>query len=1563
MKNLRLVLSLSNCLLCLGVLLGIQNPSFAAPCGLNFSPNPGTGSVSIELYYYINDSYTSPANLAYFKDIVTVGNTTVPAGTYLGWCIDVSNSIDAGPEVYSTLMYSSCDPNLDAELAGLGATYHFTYPTTDTSTSAAKWNQLNYLLNHTNVIGKTVNYWDIQAAIWNIVGGPLPPNSVWTAEGYTGLIYDTNVVETLTTNAIDNAATWQPTCGDVIAVVLAITAPDKTHDFPVQLTILQIPFPCITLTVGSIGDCYGSLAEADAAALAATTATGGCGGALTLSVSDNGSNCPATIVVKATDVCGDYATASYTATILTSPPTFSGLPSETMTYQCYDEVPPMPIVTATDSCGTNLTVTTNSMETKTGSSCDDVITRSWTAQDCLGQLASFTQTITVQNTVVPVLTKTSIGTCYTSLAAADAAALAATSGSASCGGTVSLTVSDNGQYCPATITVTGTDNCGLTSTVTYTANILTTVPSFGSLPPATASYQCYSEVPTAPAVTATDACGTSLTVTPTSSETIPGSSCGDVITRTWTATDCAGQEASFTETITVQNTTIPTLTKTSIGSCYTSLAAADAAALAATSGTANCGGTVKLTVSDNGQDCPATITVTGTDSCGLVATVTYSAKILTTLPTLIGLPGATGSYQCYSEVPAAAVVTATDSCGLSLTVTPTSSETIPGSSCGDVITRTWTASDCAGQVASFTQTITVQNTTAPTLTKTGIGSCYTSLAAADAAALAATTGTANCGGTVKLKVSDNGEYCPATITVTGTDSCGLVSTVTYTAKILTTLPTLIGLPGATGSYQCASEVPSATVVTATDSCGLALTVTPTTSTSGSPCDQIITRTWTAMDCAGQVASFTQTITVQNTIAPTLTKTSIGSCYTSLAAADAAALAATSGTANCGGTVKLTVSNNGEYCPATITVTGTDNCGLVATVTYTAKILTAPPTLSGCPESTTVQCVSEIPPVTTVTATDSCGLSLTPSYNQTESNPSSTCSNVYTRTWTATDCAGQTATCTQVITQYNNVASTLTCPTNVTICTNLCQMYCTFTPGDWSGSCDGGPRYGNSWWQSWCSKDTSSECWTSWTTWWNSCNGSDHQYTNWWSRWNTNEPTCCWGSWSGGGSDNWWGSWNKYNSSRESWVPCGGSNPDSILTSCFKQVYPKGCVTIGVQGGKCVTLNSCSAVQNCLNFGGTPGVLTGCFTNPSSCGAGSFCAQVLALQLNCDFGDYGCVPGFVGKCGDLVLCDSTSPCNGKRVRDILSICNCALGGGSCPAGCSVSYLTTLCSNLNQCFEGCQVSSWCSSHLCSVYIPTPAQTGTATVTSGCSGSATLTYTDTVSACTSAGSYVISREWIAVDGCNNTNTCTQLITIVSPKRVTSQVCCNFNATNPGGGYVWCNAHISCNPGKACTINCQDASVTLTCNDGRTYTFPVPDCQVNFSPGCTTAGCSFDGTSWTTTLPCAGDDQIFLSGCGIPWQSDFANCHSVCWSGTFSCDVPGTTCNWQWSAACYKCNLGSCGSVNVKSCHNTPCGYPGGDQAGTPENCKPSCQGGACGGGGSNYTGSWSGTESCSF
>src|SRR5439155_1389499 len=166
--------------------------------------------------------------------------------------------------------------------------------------------------------------------------------------------------------------------------------------------------------------------------------------------------------------------------------------------------------------------------------------------------------------------------CYKTLGAAKTAALAATTGSGACGDTLSFSASADANTCPATITVTGTDGCGNSSSVTYAATILTTLPVLTGCP-SDVLVHCPAAIPTAATVTAKDACGTDLTVTPSETQSNAGG-CTNVITRTWTTTDCAGNVNSCTQVVTLHPDAVPSLSKGTIATCYNNTTAADNAA-------------------------------------------------------------------------------------------------------------------------------------------------------------------------------------------------------------------------------------------------------------------------------------------------------------------------------------------------------------------------------------------------------------------------------------------------------------------------------------------------------------------------------------------------------------------------------------------------------------------------------------------------------------------------------------------------------------------------------------------------------------------------------------------------------------------------------------------------------------------------------------------------------------------------------------------------------------------------------------------------------------------------
>jgi len=190
--------------------------------------------------------------------------------------------------------------------------------------------------------------------------------------------------------------------------------------------------------------------------------------------------------------------------------------------------------------------------------------------------------------------------------------------------------------------------------------------------------------------------------------------CGDTdqILREWTVTDACGESASCVQTIDIVDTSAPVLSEVPANQF---VECDDDALIAEVTAEDLCGAaTVTTNVSMDGS-CPTIITVTytATDDCGNSATNAYTITAEdTTDPELSGVPGA-ASYECRADVPPAAQVTATDNCDGALT--PDYSEETDGKSCPETILRTWTATDACGNSVSQSQTITVNDTTAPEL--------------------------------------------------------------------------------------------------------------------------------------------------------------------------------------------------------------------------------------------------------------------------------------------------------------------------------------------------------------------------------------------------------------------------------------------------------------------------------------------------------------------------------------------------------------------------------------------------------------------------------------------------------------------------------------------------------------------------------------------------------------------------------------------------------------------------------------------------------------------------------
>ena len=201
------------------------------------------------------------------------------------------------------------------------------------------------------------------------------------------------------------------------------------------------------------------------------------------------------------------------------------------------------------------------------------------------------------------------------------------------------------------------------------------------------------------------------------------------------------------------------------------------------------------------------------------------------------------------------------------------------------------------------------------------------------------------------------------------------------------------------------------------------------------------------------------------------------------------------------------------------------------------------------------------------------------------------------------------------------------------------------------------------------------------------------------------------------------------------------------------------------------------------------------------------------------------------------------------------------------------------------------------------------------------------------------------------------------------------NFNGTPiQDGSFIWFNANFTASgiPSAGGTLYFQNSTVHFTAD--QTYNLVVPNAQITFSPTAACASTSFDTltNTWMTTVPLYGSDEIFLTGLAFPVPASLANVGgkisgAVVWEGTFFTDAHGVTIDWKWGAAVYTTFGADYNTDAVRPSHNSACAYPNSDHAGTPEGfdtqsgnqLKSFVVGGARGGGGSNFTGSWSGTQ----
>ncbi|WP_458627206.1 HYR-like domain-containing protein [Winogradskyella sp. PC D3.3] len=1153
------------------------------------------------------------------------------------------------------------------------------------------------------------------------------------------------------------------------------TAPTFNETLPTDITVEcdAVPTAEVLTASDNCGTATVSFNE--------TTVAGSCSGNYTI-----------TRAWTATDACGLTTVHTQVITVEdTTTPTFNETLPADVTVEC-DAVPTAEVLTATDNCGT-ATVSYN--ETSVAGSCSGnyVLTRAWTATDACGLTTVHTQTITVEDTTAPTFNET-LPTDIT--VECDAVPIAEVlTASDNCGtATVSFNETTVAGSCSGNYVLTrawtATDACGLTTVHTQTITVEdTTAPTFNETLPTDITVEC-DAVPTAEVLTATDNCGTA---TVSFNETTVAGSCSGnyTITRAWTATDACGLTTVYMQTITVADTTAPTFNETLPTDITVECDGVPAAETLTASD--NCGtATVSFNETSVAGSCSGNYVLTrawtATDACGLTTVHTQTITVEdTTAPTFNETLPTDITVEC-DAVPMAEVLTASDNCG---TATVSFNETSVAGSCSGnyVLTREWTATDTCGLTTVHTQTITVEDTTAPTFNETLPADITVECDGVPAAETL--TASDNCGtATVSFNETSVAGSCSGNYVLTrawtATDACGLTTVHTQVITVEdTTTPTFNETLPADVTVEC-DAVPTAEVLTATDNCGTATVSYNETSVAGSCSgNYVLTRAWTATDACGLTTVHTQTITVEDTTAPTFNETLPTDITVECDAVPIAEVLTASD--NCGtATVSFNETTVAGSCSGNYTITrawtATDACGLTTVYmqTITVADTTAPTFNETLPTDITVEC-DGVPAAETLTASDNCGTA-TVSFNETSVAGSCSGNYVLTRAWTATDACGLTTVHTQTITVEDTTAPTFneTLPTDITVECDAVPMAEVLTASDncgtatvsfnetsVAGSCSG--NYVLT--REWTATDT--------------C-GLTTVHTQTITVEDTTAPT--------------------FNETlpTDITVECDAVPMAEVLTAS------DNCGTATVSFNETSVAGSCSG-----NY-----VLTREWTATDTCGLTTVHTQTITVEDTT-------APTF----NETLPADITVECDGVPAAETLTASdNCgtatvSFNETSVAGSCSGNYVLT--------------RAWTATDACGLTTvhtqvitvedtttPTFNETLPADITVECDGvptaevltasdncgTATVSYDETTTAGSCSGNYILIREWTATDACGLTTVHTQTITVEDTTAPT------FNEALPADVTVECDEDVPSAPTLTAFDNCGMATVVFneTITDG---------------------------------------------------------------------------------------------------------------------------------------------------
>ncbi len=718
-----------------------------------------------------------------------------------------------------------------------------------------------------------------------------------------------------------------------------------------------------------------------------------------------------------------------------------------------------------------------------------ITTQTFTATDPSGNTASCSFTITVTDTELPVIS------CNSNIAVNNDAGQCGAivnftppAGTDNCAGVTTAQTAGlvSGSLFPigtTTQTFTVTDASGNTASCSFNVAVTDTelpvISCNANIAVSNDAGQCGAVVTFTPP-TGTDNCTSATTVQTT------GLASGSLFpigttTQTFTVTDASGNTASCSFNIAVTDTELPVI------SCNSNIAVSNDAGQCGAivnftppAGTDNCAGATTLQTAGlaSGSLFPAgttTQTFTVTDAAGNSSSCSFDVTVTDTeLPSITCNANVTvnnDAGQCGAVVNFAAP-SATDNCTLTIVQTAglASGSLFPIG----ITTQTFTATDPSGNTASCSFTITVTDNETPVIT------CNANIATGNDAGQCGAivnftppAGTDNCAGVTTAQTAGlpSGSLFPigtTTQTFSVTDASGNTASCSFNVVVTDTeLPVIIcnsNIAVNNDAGQCGAIV-NFTPPTGTDNC---LGVT-TTQTAGLPSGSLFPagttiQTFTVTDAAGNTSSCSFNVVVTDSELPVI------SCNSNVAVNNDAGqcgavvnFAAATATDNCSASITQTAGlASGSLFPigtTTQTFTATDPSGNTVSCSYTITVTDTEAPVITCNANIAAnndagQCgavVTFTPPAGTdncagVTTTQTAGLasgSLFPT-------------GTTTQTFTTTDAAGNTVSCSFNVVVTDTELPVIVCNPNIAVNNDpgQCGAIVNFTPPTGTDNCSG-----------------------------------------------------------------------------------------------------------------------------------------------------------------------------------------------------------------------------------------------------------------------------------------------------------------------------------------------------------------------------------------------------------------------------------------------------------------------------------------------------------------------------